>query len=74
MKGHVADEAIYSLLNEFKVGENDVSDFTDSYEQIYRTKAHRESKRLRDDATCTSVQHTQADIQGTTSKLRADVD
>lgn len=70
IKGHVEDEATYSLLDDYKVDSEDVRDFTDDLMTKYRQR----KVDTRGDAIYNDMCHAQSNIGETTEKLQADVD
>lgn len=74
IKGHAEDEAAYSLLDDYKIDEDDVKCFTDCLERQYRKDAMRNARNLRNDATYARIKQAQQTPAETTKKLQVDVD
>lgn len=74
IKGHTEDEAACSLLDDYKVDEDDVKSFTDCLENQYRRNAMRDGRSLRNDATYARIKRAQQTPTEITAKLQADVD
>jgi hypothetical protein len=74
IKGHVEDEAAYSLLDDYKIDEEDVKNFADCLENQYRRNAMCNGRNLRNDATYAQIKQAQQTPTETTTKLQVDVD
>ncbi len=74
IKGHAEDEAACSLLDDYKVDEDDVKNFIDCLENQYRRNAMRDGRSLRNDATFAQIKQAQQTPTETTAKLQEGVD
>lgn len=70
LQTHIEPEAVYSLLDDYKVDSEDVRSFTDALASQYR----RKKVDVRGDATYNDIRHAQRNITKTTDKLQGDVD
>lgn len=69
-KTHIESEAVYSLLDDYKVDFEDVRSFTDPLVSQYR----RKKVNVRGDTTHNDIRHAQRNTTQITDKLQCDVD